>query len=172
VYHAGLTTRYRKDSLHVKNIFLLPSSRNILFVKRIERLLHSASKKYEFVNLEIRFHKHKVSFLVVKTVKCNLFVLFQAAADNISHHGYTTFTAHAIRYSVDDNFIPSERFNDTCNRKVIIVITDGRYERNICSCIVFVKNGRKYLIDINIIILLLSATATYYLLRKYRIFHY
>jgi len=41
-------------------------------VKRIESLLqmlHDASKKFEFLNLEIRFHKHKVSFLIVKTVK-------------------------------------------------------------------------------------------------------
>jgi len=67
--HAGLTTRYRKDNLY-KNIFVLLSSRNIWFVKRIERLLHIAGMKFEFSNLEIRFHKSQVSFLVVKTVKC------------------------------------------------------------------------------------------------------
>jgi len=51
---------------------LLPSSRNILFVKRIESLLHTASNKFEFefLNLENLFHKGKFSFLVVKTVEC------------------------------------------------------------------------------------------------------
>jgi len=37
-------------------------------MKKIESLLKTASMKFEFSNLEIRFHK--VSFLVVKTVKC------------------------------------------------------------------------------------------------------
>jgi len=39
-------------------------------MKRIESLLNIASMKFEFQNLEIRFHKRQVSFLVVKTVKC------------------------------------------------------------------------------------------------------
>jgi len=40
-------------------------------MKRIERLLLKiAGTKSEFSNLEIRFHKRQVSFLVVKTVKC------------------------------------------------------------------------------------------------------
>jgi len=68
--HAGLTTRsYQTDSLQ-KSSFLLPSSRNILFVKRMESLLHPANKKFEFWNFESRFHKRKILFLVVKTVKC------------------------------------------------------------------------------------------------------
>jgi len=66
--HADLTTKYRTQSLS-KSIFLLPSSQNISCVKKIESLLHTAKKKFEFLNLESRFHKHKVSFLVVKTIK-------------------------------------------------------------------------------------------------------
>jgi len=46
------------------------SSLNILFVRRIESLLHTASMKFEFSNLESCFHKRHVSFLVVKTAKC------------------------------------------------------------------------------------------------------
>jgi len=42
--HAGLTTRYRTESLQ-NSIFLLSSSRNILFVEWIESLLHTATKK-------------------------------------------------------------------------------------------------------------------------------
>jgi len=39
-------------------------------MKKIENLLKFAGMKFEFSNLEIRFHKLQVSFLVVKTVKC------------------------------------------------------------------------------------------------------
>jgi len=53
----------------IKSNFLLSSSRNILFVKWIESLLHSTSKKFEFVNLESCFHKRQVSFLVAKIAK-------------------------------------------------------------------------------------------------------
>jgi len=37
-------------------------------MKRIESLLKIVGMKFEFQNLKIRFHKRKVSFLVVKTV--------------------------------------------------------------------------------------------------------
>jgi len=37
----------------------LSSSRNILFVKWIESLLHTASKKFEFLNLESCFYNVK-----------------------------------------------------------------------------------------------------------------
>jgi len=39
-------------------------------MKRIESLLKIAVVKFKFENLEIRFYKRQVSFLVVKTVKC------------------------------------------------------------------------------------------------------
>jgi len=39
-------------------------------MKKIEGLLKIAGMKFELQNLEIRFHKHQVSFLVVKTFKC------------------------------------------------------------------------------------------------------
>jgi len=39
-------------------------------MKRMESLLKLQARKYEFYNLKIYFHKHKVSFLVAKTVKC------------------------------------------------------------------------------------------------------
>jgi len=39
-------------------------------MKRIESLIKIAGIKFEFKNLEIRFHKRQVSFLVIKTVKC------------------------------------------------------------------------------------------------------
>jgi len=67
--HAGLTTSYRTKSLY-KNNFVLSGSRNISFMKKIGSLLKIAVMKFEFYNLETRFHKHQVSFLVVKTVKC------------------------------------------------------------------------------------------------------
>jgi len=38
-------------------------------MKRIESLLKIAGIKFEFQNLEIRFHRRQVSFVVVKTVK-------------------------------------------------------------------------------------------------------
>jgi len=45
--NAGLTTRYRTESFH-KSIFVFSSSHNILFVKKIDSLLHTASMKFEF----------------------------------------------------------------------------------------------------------------------------
>jgi len=56
--HAELTTRYRKESL-LKSVFLFSSQAYAIFcvVKRIESLLHTASKKFEFKNLESLFHK-------------------------------------------------------------------------------------------------------------------
>jgi len=39
-------------------------------MKKMESLLRTASMKLEFSNLEIRFYKPQVSFLVIKTVKC------------------------------------------------------------------------------------------------------
>jgi len=39
-------------------------------MKKIESLLKIAGMKFEFLNLENRFHKRQVSFLVVKIVKC------------------------------------------------------------------------------------------------------
>jgi len=38
-------------------------------VKNIESLLKILGVKFEYENLEIRFHKRQVSFLVVKTAK-------------------------------------------------------------------------------------------------------
>jgi len=67
--HVRLTTSYRTKSLY-KSIFVLSSSRHISFMKRIESLLKSAGIKFKFQNLETRFYKRQVSFLVVKTVKC------------------------------------------------------------------------------------------------------
>jgi len=46
-------------------------------MKRIENLLNIADMKFEFWNLEIRFRKRQVSFLVVKTAKCKLFTTVQ-----------------------------------------------------------------------------------------------
>jgi len=45
-------------------------------VNRIESLLKIAGLKFEFYNLEIRFHKRQVSFLIVKTVKCKRDIRF------------------------------------------------------------------------------------------------
>jgi len=49
---------------------MLSGSRDISFMKKIENLLKTAVIKFEFYNLETRFHKRQVSFLIVKTVKC------------------------------------------------------------------------------------------------------
>jgi len=46
-------------------------------MKRIESLLKTAGMKFEFSNLEIRFYKRQVSFLVVKTVTCKRGMSFQ-----------------------------------------------------------------------------------------------
>jgi len=51
-----------------KSIFLLPSSRNVLFVKRIESLIPYCKHEILVVKLGNPFSQ-KVSFLVVKTVK-------------------------------------------------------------------------------------------------------
>jgi len=60
--HAGFTTRYRTKNLY-KNISVLSRSRDIQFVKRIESLLKIAGLKFEFYNLEIRFHKRQPGFV-------------------------------------------------------------------------------------------------------------
>jgi len=39
-------------------------------MKKIENLLKISGIRFEFLNLEIRFHKRQVSSLVVKTAKC------------------------------------------------------------------------------------------------------
>jgi len=39
-------------------------------MKRIESLFKIAGMKFEFSNLEIRFHKCQISLIVIKTVKC------------------------------------------------------------------------------------------------------
>jgi len=36
----------------------------------MESLLKISDKNFEFLNLEIRFYKRQVSFLVAETVKC------------------------------------------------------------------------------------------------------
>jgi len=67
--HAGLTTRYRTKSLY--KVFSCWQGHAIYrFIKRIESLINIAGIKFEFENLEIRFHKRQVSFLVAKTAKC------------------------------------------------------------------------------------------------------
>jgi len=40
------------------------------FMKKIESLFKTAGMKFEFSNLEIRFHKRQLSFLIIKTLKC------------------------------------------------------------------------------------------------------
>jgi len=45
--HAGLTITNRTENLY-KSIFVLSKSRDILFVKKLENLLHTASIKFEF----------------------------------------------------------------------------------------------------------------------------
>ncbi|XP_076821753.1 CUB and sushi domain-containing protein 1-like isoform X4 [Clavelina lepadiformis] len=57
---------------------------------------------------------------------CKNRICFERAVDQIQHHGYTTFTAHAIQKAVEIDLANSDRFNDSCTRKVIVVITDGR----------------------------------------------
>ncbi|XP_078494131.1 scavenger receptor cysteine-rich domain-containing protein DMBT1-like [Ciona intestinalis] len=50
---------------------------------------------------------------------------FKAAIDNIQPHGYTTYTAHAVLKAIRVDFPNSNRFNDSCTSKIIVVITDG-----------------------------------------------
>jgi len=52
-------------------------------MKRIESLLKIADTKFQFQNLEIRFHKRQVSFLVVKTVMCKRGISVNAALDKL-----------------------------------------------------------------------------------------
>jgi len=66
--HAGLITSYRTKSLY-KSIFVLSGPHDISFMKKIGSLLKIPVMKFEYYNLETRFHKRQVSFLVVKTVK-------------------------------------------------------------------------------------------------------
>jgi len=55
--HAGLTARYWTKSLH-KTIFVLVT--RYIVMKRIKSPLKIAGLKFEFKNLEIRFHKRFV----------------------------------------------------------------------------------------------------------------
>jgi len=52
----------------------------IYFMKRIESMLKIVSMKVEFLNLEIHFHKHQVSFPVAKTIKCKHSINFKKMA--------------------------------------------------------------------------------------------
>jgi len=66
--HAGLTTKYRKYLL-VKKDFLAVKLVQYLVCKKDRKLSYC---KQEIWNLKLgeRFHIHKVSFMVVKTIKC------------------------------------------------------------------------------------------------------
>jgi len=61
--HAGLTTSYRTKSLY-KSIFVLSGPRDISFMKKLGSLLKIPVMKFEFYNLETRFHKRQVSFSI------------------------------------------------------------------------------------------------------------
>lgn len=51
---------------------------------------------------------------------------FNVAADGIEHQGYTTYTAHAIKKAVEIDFVETGRFLNSCTRKAIVVVTDGK----------------------------------------------
>nr|XP_018672214.2 uncharacterized protein LOC100175611 [Ciona intestinalis] len=53
-------------------------------------------------------------------------IQFKVALSSMRHHGYTSFTAHAIHKAVFIDLASSNRFTDPCTRKVIVVIMDGR----------------------------------------------
>jgi len=53
-----------------KKHLLVAKLAQYLVCEEDRKLASSASKKFEFYNLESRFHKHKFSFLVVKIVQC------------------------------------------------------------------------------------------------------
>nr|CAB3234598.1 cubilin-like [Phallusia mammillata] len=50
---------------------------------------------------------------------------FNAAMNQIQHHGYTTYTAAAIRKAIQVDLKSSDRFDSPCTKKIIVVITDG-----------------------------------------------
>uniref|UniRef100_H2YC87 VWFA domain-containing protein n=1 Tax=Ciona savignyi TaxID=51511 RepID=H2YC87_CIOSA len=52
-------------------------------------------------------------------------IRFNLAADSIRHHGFTTYTAHAIDQAVRVDLATSDRFSNPCTKKAIVVITDG-----------------------------------------------
>nr|XP_039269783.1 collagen alpha-5(VI) chain-like [Styela clava] len=51
---------------------------------------------------------------------------FQNAVDTMEYQGFTTYTAHAINKTVNDDFMRSDRFNDSLVHKVMILLTDGK----------------------------------------------
>jgi len=48
---------------------------------KLKSLLHTASMKFEFINLESCFYKRQVSFLVVKTAKCKRGINYDSTLD-------------------------------------------------------------------------------------------
>ena len=54
------------------------------------------------------------------------FYILQMALETIQHHGYTTYTAHAIQKAILVDLQSSQRFTSTCTKKAIVVVTDGR----------------------------------------------
>uniref|UniRef100_H2YWR1 VWFA domain-containing protein n=1 Tax=Ciona savignyi TaxID=51511 RepID=H2YWR1_CIOSA len=53
-------------------------------------------------------------------------IQFKVALSAMRHHGYTSFTAHAIHKAIFIDLASSDRFTDLCTKKVIIVVIDGR----------------------------------------------
>ena len=49
----------------------------------------------------------------------------QKALKEINYHGYTSYTAKAIKKSVKIDFKKSKNNNNPCVKKVMVVITDG-----------------------------------------------
>jgi len=71
-------------------------------MKRIESLFKIVGMKFEFGNLEIRFHKRQVSLLVVKTVKCKreYLTIFKKSTITICVRSVIVYTFWKIFHSI------------------------------------------------------------------------
>jgi len=65
-------------------------------MKRIESLLKNAGIKFEFKNLEIRFHKRQDSFLVVNTVKCKRGISGEGVCLQRRYTGFDSQLRHTL----------------------------------------------------------------------------
>jgi len=60
--------------------------------------------KFDFYNLEIRFHKRKVSFLVVKTVKCKRAI--RSLTHEINFASYKSYSPLINRWKLNSSLFP------------------------------------------------------------------
>ncbi|XP_076821762.1 CUB and sushi domain-containing protein 1-like isoform X3 [Clavelina lepadiformis] len=138
----NFTTLYENECplYHMDLMFLLDGSASIRgqefqqllkFVKDVASSFHLADTRIGVMQYS-HYYSNRLSsqqpFMEteIQLGQCTNQTCFERAVDQIQHHGFTTFTAHAIQKAVEVDLANSDRFNDDCIRKIIVIITDGR----------------------------------------------